>query len=65
MAYLVSIYIRYNESRRSTLKLDDETPATVDELELRTPQPATRLGSLDPETSEIVWQDELGDTTES
>jgi hypothetical protein len=58
-------YIRYNGPCRSTLKLDDETPAIVDDLELRTPQPATRLGSLDPETSEIVWQDEVGDTTES
>jgi len=56
-------YIRYNGFRRSNAILDDDTPAIADDVEVR-PR-ATRLGTLDPETSEIVWLDEAGDTTGS
>ena len=55
-------YIRYNGFRRPNANLDD-TPAIADDVEVR-PR-ATRLGTLDPETSEIVWLDEAGDTTGS
>ena len=58
-------YVRYNGlgARRATLKRADETPGTVSDGELRKPRRAKRLGTLDPETSEIIWQDETVDTT--
>lgn len=56
-------YVRYNGvgSRRATLERADETPATVADGELRKPRLARRLGTLDPETSKIIWQDEVVD----
>lgn len=58
-------YIRYNALglRRSALKRDDETTATVADVTPRTPRRATRLGTLDPETSRIIWQDAAVDAT--
>jgi hypothetical protein len=51
--------------RRPILNRDDETPVTVANVELRIPRNAMRLGTFDPEISEIIWQDEVVDATGS
>jgi hypothetical protein len=59
-------YIRYNALglRRAALKLDDDTSANVANVKRRSPRRSGRLGTLDPETSLIVWQDEVVNTSE-
>ena len=58
-------YVRYNALglRRPAPKRDDETEASAADVKARTPRRAKRLGSLDPETSLIIWQDEVVDAT--
>jgi hypothetical protein len=55
-------YVRYNALglRRPVPKRDDETTVSAD-VKHRTPRRAKRLGTLDPETSLIIWQDEVVD----
>jgi hypothetical protein len=56
-------YIRYNALglRRAAPQPDDETAATAADVKRRKPPRAKRLGTLDPETSSIVWQDDVVD----
>jgi hypothetical protein len=58
-------YIRYSDVglRRPALKRDDETLSTAADVKPETPRRAKRFGVLDPETSLIVWQDEVVDAT--
>jgi hypothetical protein len=58
-------YIRYSDVglRRPALQRTDETPTTLAEVKLETPRRAKRFGTLDPETSLIIWQDEVVDAT--
>jgi hypothetical protein len=51
-------YIRYNGLNRPDVKRDDETPATVADIEQRIPRPLMTLGALDPATSLTIGQDE-------
>jgi len=57
-------YVRYNPlaTLRPALKRD-ETSGSAVAVELRMPRRAIRLGTLDPETSEIIWRDEVADGT--
>lgn len=56
-------YIRYSPRGllRPARNLDAETPEGAPDVELRKPRRAVRLGTLDPETSEIIWQDQVVD----
>ena len=55
-------YVRYNPraTLRPALKRDETSESAV-AVELRMPRRAMRLGTLDPETSEIIWRDEVAD----
>ena len=56
-------YVRYNTLglRRPAPTQDDETATSVEDVKRRTPRRAQRLGILDPETSLIIWQDDVVD----
>jgi hypothetical protein len=42
---------------------DDETATSAADVNRQIPRRPKRLGSLDPETSLIIWQDEVVDAT--
>jgi hypothetical protein len=56
-------YVRYNPLSliRPVPKRNAETSESIDGVEARMPRRAMRLGTLDPETSKIIWRDELGE----
>jgi hypothetical protein len=58
-------YIRYNGLglRRAALEHDEAAPSVLADLKGRTPRHAKRIGTLDPETSLIIWQDEVVETS--